>query len=327
MKRILSVFLGVLLMLSLCSGFTVNANAQTPTPQTYYEYPTVPGTAEWGEFETHAEMVAAVQVPDDLLKKMTTEELVVTVLENPLAPLIFAYHTYESGYGDGYKILCNDLNCFRELDNRVDASDKLSKVIRDWRSSVENLEDYDNPVNFKRWIGETILGCVQSTSSLFLSSSKPELDSQVTASTTTVYTPNNTAVTVYSSLTWADHGMTAAQAQTETNYIMSVYPNAVKIANQSPVYNCHNYAWNTGSPSSYWMNYPSAYMTDGSYTNTGNALAGYRVHYSTGDHSAIILSNYDDNIYVKSKWGALPAFEHNVHYCPYASTSITFWKR
>ncbi|MDR1067596.1 MAG: hypothetical protein LBL35_09260 [Clostridiales bacterium] len=178
MKMILSAFLDVPLTLSLCLGFMVNASSQTPASQkTYYEYPIIPDAEEWGELETHAEMVAAVQVPNDVLKKMTTEELAVTVLENPLAPLIFAYYTYESGYDDGYGILCKDLNCFRELDSRIDASDKLSKVINDWRSSVENSEDYNSPVNFKRWVGETILGCMQDDPGL----------------------------------TWTDHGVTADQ--------------------------------------------------------------------------------------------------------------------
>jgi hypothetical protein len=160
MKRTPAFALGFILVASSV-GLLTYASAQKPSPGIYYDYPIVPGTAEWAALETHAEMVAAVQVPDDVLKKMTTEELVVAVLENPLAPSIFAYYTHGSGYDSGYRILCDDLNCFRELDSRADASEELAKVINDLRSSVENLEDYDDPVNFRRWIGETILGCMQ----------------------------------------------------------------------------------------------------------------------------------------------------------------------
>jgi hypothetical protein len=328
MKKILSALLVLVLSLSLSSALAVNTSSQALTPQTSYEYPILPGTDEWAKFETHIEMVSAVQVPTDVLKKMTTEELAATVLDNPLLPLIYAYYTFEVGYDKGYIILCRDLNCLQELDSRANASEYLSKVIEERRTSIKtSLEDYSNPVVFKCAVGEIILNCMLSSTSSLLSQANQKSDINVGYSTTTVYTPNNSPVSVYSGLTWADHGTTAVGAQATTDYYMSLYPNAVKIANQSPVYNCHNYAWDTGATTSYWMDSPSAYMSDGSYSNTGSALAGYRVDYPSDDHSSIIISNYDDNIYVKSKWGYLPVFEHNVYYCPYASTGITFWKR
>lgn len=44
------------------------------------------------------------------------------------------------------------------------------------------------------------------------------------------------------------------------------------------------------------MNNPSKYMSDGSYSETGTAASGYKVYYPSGNHSAIIISNNDDNI-------------------------------
>ena len=52
--------------------------------------------------------------------------------------------------------------------------------------------------------------------------------------------------------------------------VMITYPNAILYGDASLSRNCHNFAWNTGYPASYWMNNDSAkvYMADGSYVST-----------------------------------------------------------
>lgn len=305
-----------------------DSNADTDSEVLHYEYPVVPGTDEWLGLKTHKEMLEAVQVPEELLKQMSTEEVVTTVLENPLLCEMYAYNNFAGGYD----ALRKNLNCLAELDSRPDAISCLSSAMKDIEAakarvrSTEESEELDCMSMDASVISQCIKDKYEAKNS--------EIDTSVDgvlATSTTVRTPKGSSVSVYSGLSWADHGVTASQATAQTNKIMQLYPYAEKIEEKSPVYNCHNYAWNTSNPKKYWMNNPAKYMSDGSYKKNASALSGYRVYYSAAKlvdrHSAVILSNRDDNIWVKSKWGMYPAFEHNVHTCPYDDTTLTFWKK
>ena len=320
MKKLLCFFI----MCSLLIGMTVNVHAATTdsTESIHYEYPIVPGTEDWEKLTTHQQMLDAVQIPEDILNKMSTEELVIAVLENPMIIDIYAYYTVEDGFTEGYKILCDKLNCLKELSCRDDSASVLENTLNNLNTvNVKNadLEKGDN-VQSVYLTGTRILQCMveQKVSDNVISTRK---------STATVYTPKGSYVSVYANMTWADHDISSTEASALAAKYVKAYPNATKIEEQSPVYNCHNYAWNTSNPKKYWMNNPSKYMSDGSYTKTETAASGYRVYYSRGDHSAVIISNNDDNIYVRSKWGAMPAFKHNVHYSPYDDTGLSFWKK
>lgn len=322
MKRLLCFCMTCTLLL----GMTANVHAETKdsTETIHYEYPIVPGTEAWSELTTHQQMIEAVQIPEDILNKMNTEELVTAVLENPMIIDIYAYYTVEDGFTEGYRIMCDKLNCLNELSKRGDSAIVLEKALSNLSTVLVETEESGQAedVQSMYMTGNRILQCIeeQSTSEISESMISP------LAAITTVYTPNGSAVSVYSNTTWADHGITSTEGSTLANQYVKAYPNATKIASQSPVYNCHNYAWNKSNPTKYWMNNPSKYMSDGSYSETGTAASGYKVYYPSGNHSAIIISNNDDNIYVKSKWGAMPVFSHNVHYSPYDDTGITFWK-
>jgi len=116
---------------------------------------------------------------------------------------------------------------------------------------------------------------------------------------------------------------------------LSLYPNATLLSDSTSNYNCHSYAWYSDSTSNiYWMSNPSAYMTDGSYTQyTGAPVAaapGYRMYYNYGDHSAIIyvagpVPSYSD-ITVISKWGPGPLMMHKASDSPYSSRILTIWQ-
>ncbi len=322
-KRLLCVCM----MFSLLFGITVTAHAGIieSTDSEHYVYPVVPGTEAWDELTTHQQMINAVQIPEDILNNMNTEELAVAVLENPMIIDIYAYYTVEGGFTDGYRIMCDKLNCLNELSRREDATSALQKALSNLNTATVQSESSSEPekVQSMYLTGTRILQCMVKQNVAEIS------DSLVSplASTATVHTPKGSSVSVYANLTWADHGLTSSEASTLANQFVAAYPNATKIAAQSPVYNCHNYAWNTSNSTKYWMNNPSKYMSDGSYTKVASAKEDYRVYYPKGNHSAIIINNEDDNIYVESKWGAMPAFEHNVRYSPYDDTSLTFWKR
>ncbi len=63
-----------------------------------YEYPIVPGTPEWAEFESHVEMIEACQIPEDILTNMCTHGLIVTCLNYPLLSDILVFNIIQLGY-------------------------------------------------------------------------------------------------------------------------------------------------------------------------------------------------------------------------------------
>ncbi len=109
------------------------------------------------------------------------------------------------------------------------------------------------------------------------------------------------------------------------------YPDATLIASSSIRYNCHSYAWyqqSTDNP--YWMGDPSAYYTDGSYTESigyiGDVVCYINEH-GENIHSGIVIERRSgisngvcgdaDLITVRSKWHYYGLYEHRGDYCPY----------
>ena len=76
-----------------------------------YDFPIKPGTPEWEQFSTRDEMLKAVQIPDDILKKLNTKALVETCLTYPLFDDILIY----SSHRRAIEKIINDFNGFGEL--------------------------------------------------------------------------------------------------------------------------------------------------------------------------------------------------------------------
>ena len=62
-----------------------------------YVFPVRPGMDEWKEYRTNAEQLAACQIPEDILSRMSTEGLVKTCLNYPKAFDFMAYSDFPSG--------------------------------------------------------------------------------------------------------------------------------------------------------------------------------------------------------------------------------------
>lgn len=112
------------------------------------------------------------------------------------------------------------------------------------------------------------------------------------------------------------------------NYIASKYPGAKYISSATKKYNCHSFAWYSQSYSNgYWMNDPSKYMSDGSYKKGGYKVGN--IIYYKGVHSGVV-SNVKvgySGCYVKSKWGLYGVYNHFYNYCPYSTSSLSYWTR
>lgn len=302
MKRIICVMM--MLLLCICTFSSVAYGADISTP---YQYPIVPGTPEWEKLQSLDEMIRVCQIPNDILENMSTDELVATVVDYPLAINILAYETPKKaievmrGYFNGLQELC-----------------ARSSAVYSVESYLDKMEAEKSISPIKQIFANTIY-------QLLAVESREEIEVPLRYETHSNYTPNGSRVYFTYNLTWADHNMNAALGNTYNEEYKLIYPNAIPIREENPAYNCHSYAWySTSSSNKYWLDgsYASYYMSDGSYSRTYSPTSGDKVWYGSADHSAI----YYGNSMVTSKWGFLGLYRHNLSYCPYPVTNISYWE-
>ncbi len=317
------ILIVIISILTQCfAAFAVNSHViNTP-----YDYPIKPGTAAWEELKTHDEMVAACRIPENILEKMSTEALTETVLNYPLLVDMFAMPTPYSGY-EGTYILFNGL---QELAGRKDAITVLNNYIAKTNTLTSSTNMGDELKLFYRDL--LIDGMLISSYNEFQSDSNTVVPYYTLSY---VYTPNGTAVLARYNTTWSDIEFSEAQLITAQADMDITYPEATRLRGYNIKYNCHSYAWHsTSSNNLYWIDDPSYYMTDGSYT-ASPAVVGAKVFYDSAygtqyDHSAIANNTPAIGSFtVTSKWGMLGLYSHSLMYCPYSSYSphCTFYVR
>lgn len=86
-----------------------------------YQFPIVPGTPAWRALRDHDAMIAATQVPPQILSTMSTAGVIETCLNHPLLIDLSAYSTPQGGFdGAGTRF-----NVIQELLARPDAGEQL----------------------------------------------------------------------------------------------------------------------------------------------------------------------------------------------------------
>ncbi|MBT2562997.1 hypothetical protein J7E50_22470 [Pedobacter sp. ISL-68] len=91
--------------------------------QTKYTYPVQPGTSEWKKFKSTAEMINACQLPDDIVRNSTTEELLEICLNYPLIDNYVANNSYYEGFNN----IVLGFNGLKEFFSRDNAHSVLLK--------------------------------------------------------------------------------------------------------------------------------------------------------------------------------------------------------
>ena len=89
---------------------------------------------------TQEEIWAATQIPDAILKTVSTGELISLILEYPLMPNLHAYQTV----AEGYQNLKPGFNGFSELLSREDAFPKLIEAYENYAIPSEKIMDWDS---------------------------------------------------------------------------------------------------------------------------------------------------------------------------------------
>lgn len=350
------------LLLVLVTSFFVFIG--TALPVLAYDYPIKPATKKWVEAGDTYDRVQSCQIPEEELKKMSTEELIESVLEYPFLMDIYAYDSLQVGF----ESVVEKFNGLSELLQRDDAAvkllsrykgivvvDTLEKESCDLIFDLANLEVILSQVNIIEQLDDNgkielekviedkyLLKREQSdiygfTSAIAyrmkLENESKFVDAQ-TAATYYVYTPRGTAVPVlrYGEL------LSPTEKVFWDNYVRDTFPGATVVRTATTNYNCHSYAWySTSSGNLNWMSNPGAYMSDGSYIRRSGGVTGNRIndkiYYGTPNylHSGIVYArSMGGNAYVQSKWGSMGLVKHYYSNCPYyfgTSTPISFWYR
>ena len=121
--------------------FTFLLNAGLLAQQSkVWDYPIHYGTPEWEKLTTFEEMLNAYNIPDSLLKNMTTKDLVATCLKYPNWVLI----TFGDTYQEGYNIISKLFNGFKELEQRPDAEKELIDIY--CKMDPKGITEFDTPV-------------------------------------------------------------------------------------------------------------------------------------------------------------------------------------
>lgn len=283
-------------------------------------YDVVPGSSEWNELEPE-ERYEACAVSESEVQGMTTRALVETVLNYPYLINIYAYDSLSLGIEEVSEYFPG----VQELLNRSDATEVLEEYLAS-KVDVQNAGEVD----LASYDAKTLIG--------FISMAQGQKSAKIVYDT--VQTPNNSDVDVIYDMDWSEVSnhlgiwpainFDIAMAQSEQ--LEDLYPSATLYRDPAPNYNCHSYAWySTSSSNKYWMDDPSLYISDGSYENH-MAAVGCKVTYERASdglytHSGIIVATPGGPVTVRSKWGALGVFTHDINDCPYVGTGTSMVMR
>ncbi len=118
-KNVTIIMLSLMMLFGMFGYNYVEAFDETITYP--YDYPVKGGTEEWKAFTSLDEMLEACQIPESILKKMSTAGLVETVLNYPLLGNIYAYNSLQQGF----EAVTAQFNGLEELLKRKDAGVEL----------------------------------------------------------------------------------------------------------------------------------------------------------------------------------------------------------
>ncbi len=351
-KKVLSFIALTVCMFIVISGFNIAATTTNNDTKVYlgYDYQVKPGTDEWVELNSRSNRVSACQIPESTLQEMSTDDLIQSVLNYPFLIDMYAYDSLQQGFN----VVKEGFNGLQELLKRNDAGvrlinkynntrviDNVTKVNHNRFLDLSNLEIILSQDEIKNKLSKkdneklekafenkylekdeypNIYNATKSTAYRVKAEKESSLTNVNIQSSTYVYTPKGSSVSVIiSSETLTDSEKSSLDAQ-----MQSSYPGIIVMRTATSKYNCHSYAWySTSTSNTYWMNDPSLYMSDGSYTKrTSGYSIGDKIYYplSGYEHSGVVTEKNPNSTtypYITSKWGMCGLMRHAANNCPY----------
>jgi hypothetical protein len=120
----------IYIMIALCQPASMYA--QNLKADDSYEYPVKTGTTEWKSLKSRANRVKSCQIPDEMLKKISTSQLLETCLDYPYFIDMVAFDNIY----DGFDKMLSEFNGIRELFKRADV---LPTVIQRCKATDPSL--------------------------------------------------------------------------------------------------------------------------------------------------------------------------------------------
>ncbi|NEW84921.1 MAG: hypothetical protein GZ094_21490 [Mariniphaga sp.] len=104
-----------------------------------WDYPVKPGSKEWLEVADFSKRLELLNIPESLLKRISTEELVKSCLNYPEYRLVFTRNDLQSGYN----FIRSMFNGFVEIETRPDVGKELMKVYAGYKPNGFDLNSTD----------------------------------------------------------------------------------------------------------------------------------------------------------------------------------------
>ncbi len=154
-NKFTGLYLTIALLFAMCINLAAGAKAEAMTTEgetsINYSIDWVKSDGSYGFPEslrhengyligTQDQIRAATQIPDKILKTISTEELISLILEYPLLPYLHAYRTVK----EGYQVIKPYFNGFSELLLREDAFSKLIEAYDNYAIPSEKIMDWDS---------------------------------------------------------------------------------------------------------------------------------------------------------------------------------------
>lgn len=104
-----------------------------------WDFPVKPGSQEWLNIADFEKRLALLDIPENTLQTISTEELVNSCLTYPEFGLIYTRNDFQSGYD----YIRSMFNGFRELETRPDTGKELMKVYAGYKPDGFDLNSSD----------------------------------------------------------------------------------------------------------------------------------------------------------------------------------------
>ena len=312
LRRIIAITffsLFVFVVSSVPISYGDNDISEELTRDKRYIYPITYDSPEWQDFDGVNEKLQACRIPEELLKEMSVEQLVDAVIDFPLLVNVVLYNSPE----EGLEALSQQSDAYRELLSREGGKEAFMEKVKTF-AYLEPSEDKSDLLFLQMLLDENDIR-----------------NSNTMNKVSYVKTPKGTKVEVTE-----PKDISKSEKDKIVRQIKKAYPKIEILRDPDGRYNCHSYAWySTSSSNKYWMNDPSAYMSDGSYETDYilSASKNTRMYYDGGGHSAMVdiagPVKGKEYIRVISKWGRGPLVRHYAKECPYYSLTdnLYLWRR
>ena len=304
--RIAALMISLLLMISIVPLASAAETPGSPSASKYgitekITYDVTIGSEEWDSMDIEQKR-DIFRIPEEIYANMSTEAFLLTVLENPFTIELLVF----SSPSAGLQVFESDFPEMTALLAREDLLDTVTRCLSSFQQVHSENNTYQETVEDLRiWLSGKVLEYLVD----YCSKIEPQryyVEPETGLHWEYVQTPNNSNVKAYIDFTYADHGISYEYAYEATLWCAWSF-SATILSQCDPEYNCHSYAWHLANTSnSHWINNPSKYMTDGSYSAISAPSDGCKVYYNNGnlaDNHSGIISYESGTYYVISKWG------------------------